>query len=155
VSKVVATPRLSLSIIRTTAEAVAALLPDMTATSPVVLEYLQFVLRLVEKIVVHPEGQRGTSIEVHGRLASLLATVKAWEDEEKRLRSIWMRRFIAERKAGALARSEEKLQFLELMNRESRMPLEVDSRYLDANKRAAKSRNTRERLLLRCNSRPG
>ena len=118
VGKEVAAPQLSLSIIRTTAEAVAALLPDMTATSPVVLEYRQFVLQLVEKIVVHPEGKRGTSIEVHGRLASLLATVKAWEDEEKRLRSIWMRRFIAERKAGALARSEEKLQFLELMNRE-------------------------------------
>lgn len=111
-------PMLSMAIVRTTAEAIAAALPDMSNSNAVVLEYRRFVGQLIEKVVAHPEGKRETALEVHGRLASLLATIKAWEDEEKRLRSIWLQKFQADRKAGALASTEEKLQFLEVMNRE-------------------------------------
>lgn len=88
-----AVPNVNLSIVRTAAEAIAAMLPDMSVDAPVVMQYRQLVDHLIEKIAVHPEGRRGTALEVHGRLASLLATIKAWEDEEKRLRSMWLQKF--------------------------------------------------------------
>ncbi len=113
-----AVPNVNLSIVRTAAEAIAAMLPDMSVDAPVVMQYRQLVGHLIEKIAVHPEGRRGTALEVHGRLASLLATIKAWEDEEKRLRSMWLQKFQAERKAGALVKTEEKLNFFKAMNRE-------------------------------------
>jgi DNA invertase Pin-like site-specific DNA recombinase len=73
---------------------------------------------MIEKVVVHPIGMRGVSLEVHGRLAVILAAAEAWNAEEMRERKGYLEEYQKLRQEGRLPTTAERLSFLEDMNAE-------------------------------------
>jgi len=62
--------------------------------------------------------RKGVELTIHGRLATVLATLEAWRNEEVRLREEFQKTFQAQRDAGAFRTAEDRIRFMERVNAE-------------------------------------
>ena len=117
-------PRISASILNSAVRAMALTAASASLEQEPTEKQLEFRRRwnvlaksIVEKIVVTPAG-RGVTLQVHGKLPALLASMKAWELEEKSIRERHAKRFRILREDGNLGDIDSKMEFVERMNDE-------------------------------------
>lgn len=67
---------------------------------------------LVQRVIIAPREPRGVSLEVHARLATILASIEAWNREEKRIRAEQHERFIEQRTGGAFKSTQDRIDFM-------------------------------------------
>ena len=79
-------------------------------------EWREMARSMIQKIVVHPLNTRGVALEVHGRLAVMLAAVEAWNAEEARLQRSFLAEYAKLRDQGKFVTTEDRILFLQDMN---------------------------------------
>ena len=55
---------------------------------------------------------------IHGRLATVLATLEAWREEKSRLKAVLREEFVKKREAGVFRTAEDRIRFMERVNAE-------------------------------------
>lgn len=79
-------------------------------------EWREMARSIIQKVVVHPLKARGVALEVHGRLAVMLAAVEAWNAEEARLQRSYLVEYTRLRDQGTFVTTEDRIRFLQDMN---------------------------------------
>ncbi|WP_336057650.1 hypothetical protein [Nitratireductor sp. CH_MIT9313-5] len=75
--------------------------------------FIQLARSLIQKIIVAPRDKKGVDLTIHGHLATVLATLEAWREEERRLKEGFHQEFVAKREAGAFQTVDDRIRLME------------------------------------------
>ncbi|MFN3133929.1 recombinase family protein [Roseibium sp.] len=73
---------------------------------------------MIQKVIIAPNPVKGVDLMIHGPLATILATLEAWQKEEERLTETYKQEYLERCEAGELKTDAEEAAFIERVNAE-------------------------------------
>ncbi|MEL7482360.1 MAG: recombinase family protein, partial [Pseudomonadota bacterium] len=108
---------------------------DMSFVEPTYRDqFFTLIQSMVQKVVIAPNPEKGVDLQVHGRLATILATLEAWKEEEARMTKDFQEEFADKCARGEIRTDVQEAVFLERINAE--LALRADKFGLESKRRS-------------------
>ncbi|WP_434056129.1 recombinase family protein [Roseibium sp.] len=92
---------------------------DMSKVDPQYRDpFFSLIQKMIQKVIIAPNPIKGVDLMIHGRLATILATLEAWHAEEANLTEKYKQEYLEKCAAGTLKTDEEEAAFIERVNTE-------------------------------------
>lgn len=92
---------------------------DMSKVDPQYRDpFFSLIQKMIQKVIIAPNPIKGVDLMIHGRLATILATLEAWHAEEANLTEKYKQEYLEKCAAGTLKTDEEEAAFIERVNAE-------------------------------------